>query len=180
MVTLDPAISMMVMLGFVALFASAAYHKLREPRVFSAALADYRLLPDSVAPIAAVILAIAELGIGLALLWNQTRASAAVTGAALLAVYAAAIGVNLFRGRHELDCGCGLEGRPINAWMVVRNLVLSAVLLTLCLPVAARALSLGDFATIAAGFGVTALLYISADLLLSRPALREPFSPEQA
>src|SRR5262249_14927936 len=49
--------------------------------------------------------------------------------AALLGLYAAAIAVNLARGRRHLDCGCTGPAlrRPISGWLVLRNLVLVAI-----------------------------------------------------
>ncbi len=99
-----------------------------------------------------------------------TRAPAAGLGIALLLAYAGAIGVNLRRGRTELDCGCGGadERRPIAAWMVVRNLVLAAGLAVLALPWQPRALAAADLLTVGGGCIVGALLYASLERLLSR------------
>jgi hypothetical protein len=94
--------------------------------------------------------------------------------AALLLLYAAAIGVNLHRGRHDLSCGCGGpdERRPIAAWMLGRNLLLATLLGAAALPWATRALQGADFLTVAGGMGVAALLYMSADRLLGQVAPR--------
>jgi methylamine dehydrogenase accessory protein MauD len=64
----------------------------------------------------------------------------------LLIAYAAALGVNLIRGRRELDCGCGMSGnrRPIAAWMVWRNLFVALALGIAVLPWAARPLDAAD------------------------------------
>jgi hypothetical protein len=91
-----------------------------------------------------------------------------VVGAALLLVYAGAIGVNLLRGRRDIDCGCTLQHRPIGGWMIFRNGLLAALLLTLAWPVSNRPLGWPDMATITATLLVMTLLYVSADLLLGR------------
>ena len=66
----------------------------------------------------------------LALVWPPSRRWAASAAAGLLIVYAPGMGVNLARGRRDLDCGCGAAGnrRAIAAWMVWRNLILAPVL----------------------------------------------------
>ncbi len=179
---LDPVLASLLVLGGGTLFLTAAVHKLRAPARFAEAVAGYRILPArSVRPIA-VVLPVVELAIAVALLWSGARetvlarngylhALAASSAAALLLIYACAIAVNLARGRRDLDCGCGASsGATIGGWMVTRNLVMSVALLASWLPLRDRALTFADIATISAGFVVTALLYASADLLLSRTA----------
>ena len=88
----------------------------------------------------------------------------------LLLAYAAAIAINLRRGRRDLACGCGgpHERRPIAAWMVWRNLLLSGLLGALLLPWSARPMAAADAITIGAGTAVAALLYMSLDRLLAQ------------
>jgi hypothetical protein len=177
---IDPAINLLLALAFVALFAGAAAIKLRAPAIFIATLADYRLVPHRLLQVTGVLVIALEIAVVAALLWPTTRAMASVIGAGVMVVYGAAITINLVRGRREIDCGCSLRRRPIGRWMVARNLLFAAALLATALPVAPRALAFGDVATIAAGLAVLALLYGSLDLLLGRPDLRRPFSPEHS
>ena len=125
---IDPAIGTLLSGAFALLFASAAFHKARHFAHFAAVFRAYRLVPPAL-PLAALV-PMLELSVAAGLLLPVARPAAAVTGAALLLLYATAIGVNLRRGRHDLSCGCGGpdERRPIAAWMVVRNLLLAALL----------------------------------------------------
>ena len=99
---------------------------------------------------------------------NVTRPYAAALGILLLSAYAAAIAVNLRRGRRDLACGCGGpdERRPIAAWMVWRNILIAlgggdGVFA----PWTDRALTMTDGVTIAFGLLTVALIYLCADQL---------------
>lgn len=170
---LDPAIGMLVAGCFALLFATAALHKLRALAQFTALLRAYRVLPETAAPLAAIV-PLTELAVALALLLPAARTAATLAGAALLTVYAAAIGVNLLRGRRDLACGCGGpdEARPIAPWMVGRNLLLAALLAGTLIPWAGRALSATDGLTVGAGMAGATLLYAAIDRLLGRVAPR--------
>jgi uncharacterized membrane protein len=166
---LDPAIGVLLAALYALLFASAAVHKLRAPAHFAAVLAAYRLLPEGAARLW-VVVPVVEVLVAAGLLVSATRAAAACAGAGLLALYAAAIAVNLKRGRHELACGCGgaNESRPIAPWMVVRNLLLAAALPLVMLPWRSRPVAATDLVTVAGGIAVAVLIYASLDRLLSR------------
>src|ERR1700730_18527204 len=150
---IDPAIGALLAGAFALLFVSAALHKLRSLQRFAEVFRAYRLLPDGVAPLAWLVPAL-ELTVGVA----------------LLVAYAAAIAINLQRGRRDLACGCGgpHERRPIAAWMVWRNLLLAGLLGAMLLPWSARPMAAADAVTIGAGTVVAALLYMSLDRLLAR------------
>lgn len=168
---IDPALGNLLAAAFALLFASAAIHKLRDLAGFADAFAAYELLPAGAARLA-WLLPLLELAVAAGVLLGATRAAASAAGGALLLVYAAAIGVNLQRGRRDLACGCGgpLERRPIASWMVWRNLALAALLAALLLPWAPRSLETADLLTVGAGTAVVALLYMSLDRLLGRVA----------
>jgi Methylamine utilisation protein MauE len=169
---IDPAIATLIAGTLALLFASAALHKVRDLAVFATVLRAYRVLPPALA--LPWVLPLLEGLIAAALLLPSTRRPAALGGALLLVLYALAMGLNLHRGRRDLSCGCGAfaERRPIAPWMVVRNLLLSAVLATLALPESRRALEPVDLLTVAAGVALATLLYVSADRLLGRIAPR--------
>jgi hypothetical protein len=175
---IDLALAWLVALAFAALFSSAALTKLRAPAVFFATLDDYRLVPRALSRVAGAIVIALECTVAAGLIWPASRAASAVVGATLFLLYAASIAINLIRGRREIDCGCSLQRRPIGRWMVVRNLIFAAALMTLVLPVVQRPLGIGDAATIAAGVCVLALLYVSLDLLLGRPDAGRNPTPE--
>jgi len=170
---LDPAIGTLILGCCAVLFASSALHKLRSPGRFAQVLRAYRLLPEALVSLAPVV-PLLELCVALALLWPPVRAAGVLLGVALLIAYAAAIALNLRRGRADLACGCGGpdEARPIAPWMVGRNLLLAALLAGTLIPWRGRALLATDLLTVGAGVAVATLLYVSADRLLGRVAPR--------
>jgi hypothetical protein len=166
---LDPAIGFLLLGCFALLFVSAALQKLRALPRFAEVLRAYRVLPAGAVRIA-VLLPLLELTLALALLVPSTRMAAAGAGAALLALYAGGIALNLARGRRDLACGCGGsdEARPIAPWMVVRNLLLASLLAATLLSWQVRTLMATDLLTVAGGVTVATLLYASLDRLLGR------------
>jgi hypothetical protein len=164
---LDPALGALARLVLAAVLLAAARHKLADRARFRAALAGYGLLPARGVRPAAAILPIAELALALALLAPRLGAAPPLAVAALLALYGAAIAVNLARGRRALDCGCGARPRPLGWGLVARNAALVALALAAALPAQARALGWLDAWTIAAGAATLALLHAAADALLA-------------
>jgi len=160
----DPALQLVVRIAGACLFFAAASHKLRDRAGFGAALAGYRLLPGWSVPVAAVLLGVAEIGLGFALLATP-RAGAGAAG--LLALYACAVGVNLARGRRHIDCGCGGSPQPLSGWLVARNLVLAAAFAACAAPSSARALAILDAVTIGAGVAALALLWAAIDVAIA-------------
>jgi hypothetical protein len=170
---IDPAVGVLLAGAFALLFAGAALHKFTDLRHFAEVFRAYRIGPPVLAPLA-VLVPLLELCVAAGLLLRDARALACAGGALLLTIYAAAIAINLARGRRELTCGCGgpNDRRPIAAWMVARNLVLGALLAALLAPWGARALGAADVLTVGAGILIAALLYMSIDALLARVAPR--------
>lgn len=119
-----------VTIGCSLIFMTAGIEKLRHRQVLPGVIANYRLLPVGMVPVAAMALPPLECLVGLMLLTEPTPVSA-VVGAALLAAFAAAMAANLLRGRRAIHCGCGrLDLRQNLRWTsVIRNAVLAAVLL---------------------------------------------------
>jgi hypothetical protein len=100
--------------------------KLRAPDAFEGVVYNYRLLPDAwVRPVARG-LPMVELALAAALLPAALRPYAAGTAVALLAIVTLAVGVNLLRGRREIDCGCFSSElrQTLSGWLVLRNLAL--------------------------------------------------------
>jgi hypothetical protein len=166
---IDPAIGALLAGALALLFMSAAFNKLRSLQRFAEAFRAYRLLPEAVARLSWLVPAL-ELMAGVGLLARRSRAGASAAGAVLLLAYAAAIAINLWRGRRDLACGCGgpHERRPIAAWMLWRNLLLAGLLGALLLPWINRPMAAADAITIGAGIAVAALLYMSLDRLLAQ------------
>lgn len=166
---LDPAIGILLIACFAVLFASAALHKLRDLPHFTEVLRAYRVLPAGAGHLAPLV-ALAEAAVALGLVVPAARSGTALAGAALLLAYAAAITVNLGRGRRDLACGCGGpdEARPIAPWMVARNLTLALLLVMTLLAWKTRPLELTDALTIGGGTLIATLLYACLDRLLTR------------
>jgi uncharacterized membrane protein YphA (DoxX/SURF4 family) len=170
---IDPAIGALLAGALALLFVSAAFHKLRNLQHFAQALRAYRVLPEWAAAMAWLV-PLLELTVGASLLARGSRPGACAAGAALLLAYAAAIAINLQRGRRDLACGCGGpdERRPIAPWMVWRNFLLAGLLAAMLLPWSGRPMNGADALTIGAGTAVAALLYMSLERLLDRVAPR--------
>jgi len=114
-----------------AVFAHAAYGKMSAWDEFAGVVHNFQLLPRGLNRLFAATLPIVEVLVALALLIPQTRIIGALASLVLLALFAAAIAINLGRGRTHIDCGCfrANVAQPISIWMVVRNLTLMAIAL---------------------------------------------------
>lgn len=124
----------------------AAWHKLADYPRFLGFLADYRLLPHSLEKPAAVALLLCELAFAGLLLHPASHALGALGGAFLLLLYALAIAINLKRGRHHIECGCGGTTQPLSASLILRNLLLGGLALFVA----------GDYRSVMGGGGLIA------------------------
>ena len=173
---MDPALEHVLRGGLGLLLATGAAQKLRDLPRFRAAVEGYALLPVRAAAAAAPGFALAEAGLAAAL-WLPAalgvRALALAAAAALFAVYGAAIGVNLARGRRAIDCGCGgpAARMPLSGWLVARNALLAAAALACAGGAAPRALAAADAITIAGGVAAAVLLWTASHGLLAHAAL---------
>lgn len=92
-----------VALGLIFLYAG--FEKAREAQLFVVAVENYRLLPDFLAPLMALVLPWVEMVAGV-LLISGYRALPAVTLINLmLVVFILALSISFFRGLN-IDCGC--------------------------------------------------------------------------
>lgn len=114
------------LLGFV--FFASSIPKLAARHEFSRAVANYRLLPSRLTASVARALPPLELACSLALLIGVAVPYVAFVVAALLLAFAAAVAVNLARGR-TIDCGCRGAAAPRRiSWRVVaRDVALAAM-----------------------------------------------------
>ena len=111
-------------------FLTAAYGKLRHRMPFQGVVANYRLLPDlMVAPVAYLIPPL-ELLLGMTLLLGLAFPWPEIGAAALLLLFALAMGINLRRGRRHIDCGCFQSAlKQTLSWtLVARNLGLALLM----------------------------------------------------
>src|SRR5262249_15426987 len=138
-------------------------------RIFSAVLANYRLLPRALVTPVAVLLPPVEMLVGILLLSAQIRPFGALAAIALLSLFAVAMAINLKRGRSEVDCGCGNSFLKQNwSWVLVgRNAGLAALLIPSL--VFAKAVPMPAILTgIAAGLGLF-LLYLLLNVFSALP-----------
>lgn len=88
-----------------ALFILASYPKIINPVHFSAVVAEYQLLPESLIPFAAIILPWIELMCGVMLVLNVFAQSNALIMMVVLVIFTIGVTNNLLRGIIH-DCGC--------------------------------------------------------------------------
>jgi len=150
--------------GLALLFVTAAIGKVRSPATYLAAVRGYALLPERmVVPVAFGLLALEMFAAVGALLGHPV---ALFTMAGLLTLYAAAVGVNLARGRRDIDCGCGgAEPRPLSLFLAARNVLLALLALLATLPVAPRTLGVLDACVIAGAVLTAAFVYAASERL---------------
>lgn len=171
---IDPLLSRAVAVAFALLLLLSAWHKLSARSEFRAALGDYRLLAPALVPAFALLLPACEALLGGAWLAGHASVAAPLT-AALLGIYAAAIAVNLHRGRVHIGCGCGF-GRasggdpPLSWWLVARNVLLGALALLGAWPATDRALGAYDWLTLLLALAAAASLFAGASQLLGNHA----------
>jgi uncharacterized membrane protein YphA (DoxX/SURF4 family) len=124
----EVALAIRILISLV--FLTAAYGKLRHWVVFQGVVANYRLLPEGLAAPAAYALPPVEVLVGAALLLGVGSPWPELAGAALLLLFALAMGINIARGRRHIDCGCFQSAlkQTLNWTMVIRNFVLSLLL----------------------------------------------------
>jgi hypothetical protein len=112
-------------------FVSAGANKMLHWQEFRGVVADYRLLPARGAAVAAAIIPPFELSVGLASIFHWGMPATALAVAAMLSLFAAAMAINLRRGRTAIECGCFRTAlRQELEWrLVVRNIVCALIVL---------------------------------------------------
>ncbi len=148
-------------LGVGLVFTQAALPKLRNTQVFAGVLANYRLLPAFLTAPAALLLPLVECAVGFGLMLDHGSLFAPMA-MALLLLFAAAMGINIARGRREIDCGCGRSDlrQPLSWLLVVRNVLLVALLLPYLGTVPAIGLNLVNRAIAIVGGVAVFLIYL--------------------
>ena len=165
---LDPALQWVLRIGLGLLFGFAAWHKLRAPEAFRAALDGYDLLPERAQGATTRLLPALELMAAAGFLLPGGARGAALLAAGLLLLYTGAVAVSLLRGRRDIDCGCaGPAARAIGSDLVLRNLALLAAAIACGFAPAARTLVALDAVTIGAGAATLVLLYAATESTLA-------------
>jgi uncharacterized membrane protein YphA (DoxX/SURF4 family) len=157
-------------------FLLAAAGKMRHRAVFGGVVANYRLLPQFLVSPVAYALPPFEAILGFCLLLGLGSPWPEAAAAALLVVFAAAIGVNLRRGRRDIDCGCFQNAlkQTLSFTLVMRNGAL-AMLLGLAAVGTAGSITLGARAEGLLVGGTLFIILQSLDTLWSIvPAWRLP------
>ena len=131
MLTLDPILILLANYCIACLFLSACFGKVRGFGVFRATLEDYELVPSILVSSCAIAVIAVEAVIGVGALIPGFAPLSMAAAVALLMVYVLAIGINLARGRTDIDCGCtGPAVRQlISKWLLLRNLGLAGIAL---------------------------------------------------
>src|SRR5260370_28949459 len=102
---MDPALSWTLALALAMLSAASAAMKSADISQFSAAVDNYRILPQALVTPAAWMIPALEALAALGLLLSATRAGAALLMAVLLPTLSAALAIKLARGRRGIHCG---------------------------------------------------------------------------
>ena len=120
---IDPVIQIVSALVLSCVFVTSGFHKCQAPAEFAATLSNYKIMPEALIRQCVYLLPVVEIMTGAALLIPAVAWLAALAAGALLTAYMLAIGVNLLRGRRNIDCGCGgpQQKQTINEWMIARN-----------------------------------------------------------
>lgn len=121
--------------AFGALFLFTGIGKATDSARFASDIAAYRLLPLDAAFPAAYAIIVTETLLGVWLFSGVAAPVAGLVSAVLLLVFAAAMAINVRRGRTHLSCGCipGVD-TPLSWVSVCRNVILAVlvVLAGLC------------------------------------------------
>ena len=173
--TFDPALNLVAALVLSYVFVLAGLHKCRAPAEFAATLENYKILPGGLARQGVYLVPVAEIMTGAALLVPATARLAAFSAGGLLCIYIAAIGINLLRGRRNIDCGCGgpAQKQTISEWMIVRNGLLLGLAFIAASHTLPRPLLWLDWLTIIPAAAMGCLFYnIINQLLVNKDLLR--------
>jgi Methylamine utilisation protein MauE len=168
--TFDPLIVWIAVACIATLFAHGAVTKALDAPLLEQHLAAYGV-PFAALGVAARVLPLLE-GVAAVLLLTPWRATGALLAAALLLLFAAAMGFHRARG-HALDCGCGGEPLPVSWSLVARNGLLAALCIVAAATMSARTMSLADFFVVAGALLVACLLYAALHQVLRHRVPRD-------
>jgi uncharacterized membrane protein YphA (DoxX/SURF4 family) len=123
------ALAAQIVVGLM--FVVGGLTKLMRWRELRGIVRGYRLLHSALVPLAVALLPPVELLVGATLIVGVAAPWSPLSAASLLVIFAAAMAINLRRGRTEIDCGCfGATLRQRLDWrMVWLNLFLAILLL---------------------------------------------------
>ena len=171
---LDPVFHYLIVCLLALVFLQGAASKLIARDEFEGVVTNYRVLPAVLSAPFSRLLPLFELAAGIGIVFSATRPYAIWLAASLLAMFCIAMGINLARGRTEIDCGCFKSAfkQTISLWLIARNLLLAAAALALLLPMADRTVGALDYLPVFAGSLMLFLAYYATGILTRKPATR--------
>lgn len=123
-----------LVLLFFRLFLSMVFfissiNKMRQFQSFTATITAYRLLPETWSKSLAVIITGTEFSVSVLLFMGWQSQIAASVSIFMLLIFSIALGINLIRGRADLECGCSgtRYDQEISLGLLGRNIALSIV-----------------------------------------------------
>lgn len=176
-----PVLGFYLRIVLAIMFAAAAVAKIRNRDEFHGVVRNFRLLPEALDRAFAATLPWIELAIaGSLLIGGGLLGIAGFAAAGLLGLFAIAIGINILRGRKEIDCGCFRQGlkQGLSWLLVARNAVLVAASLFVAVhPAMSQATGLASAAIATAAAAASILLYFSVTQLQALWRLPSSKSP---
>ena len=166
---IDPLVQLCIVVLLAFVFGQAAAHKLTDYSRYLEVVADYRIVWPALTRIVAALMLVLEVAVIALLVVPASRAAGLLLGIALLFGYAAAIGLNLHRGRSTIDCGCGRGdmGQPISTWLLLRNGVLIVLAASATFPLVQRSIGIIDWLNFALAGSAMVVVYMLGDLLIA-------------
>jgi len=156
--------------GLVVILLLGALDKWCNLAAFEQAVSGYQLLSETLVKPFALCFVAAESLAALALLWPAYRPFGAALALAVVGAASGGIGLNLARGRRDVDCGCGGLGHSahgLSGWLLLRNaLLLLAALLVLAGMPTGRVLTWFDGVTFVGTTLAILGLYFTANMLI--------------
>jgi uncharacterized membrane protein YphA (DoxX/SURF4 family) len=116
-----------IILGLI--FIVASWDKVLAPAAFAKIIANYHILPEVLVTPAAIFLPWMELTCGLCLVANRWTGGSAMIVTALVVIFTAAIGFNIYRGM-DVSCGCFTLDQSAPAgmwWYLLRDVIFMAM-----------------------------------------------------
>jgi uncharacterized membrane protein YphA (DoxX/SURF4 family) len=153
-----------------ALLLASGLHKLVRRHRTRTVVHEFAGVPRHLAPFAVAAAAAAELSAGLLLLTPSLRAAGGAVAALIWGIYLWLIVRAIAQGRRDVDCGCtfGVARRPLGAYQVTRNGILTGMAL---LVMAVSAAGPVTATQIVAAFALLAL-YGALDQVMALQPLR--------
>ena len=173
-IAIDPVAEYILRILLSIIFFRAAFHKSKNRKIFAAELANYQLLPAFLVTPFSILIPFVEWLTAVTLL-NIHLNQPPIVATILLLSYGAAMGINLKRGRTQLDCGCTgplfskeSTKKTISKTLVLRNIILSFLAL-LCAgsTMEIRSFDWVDISTIIFGSLVMLALYEAFEQAIS-------------